>query len=137
MRRSARLIVLSPLLVVAPSFVAAKLLLPTTALAQDRARAEQEQLGERLVNQSCVVCHLQQQINTGTYAPALSKETLGGKADVMHDVISNGTPRMPGFRIQFAPQQIDAIVAYIKTIPAPASAAARRTGKAGGAGEPD
>jgi mono/diheme cytochrome c family protein len=51
----------------------------------------------------------------------LSKESLGGQVGVMREVISNGTPRMPGFKYHFEPAQIDAIVAYIKTIPAPAA----------------
>jgi mono/diheme cytochrome c family protein len=106
-----------------------------TASAQDRALNDQEKLGERLVNQSCVVCHLKQQITSGTYAPVLSKASLNGNAGVISEAISNGTPRMPGFKIQFAPAQIEAIVAYIKSIPAPS--AAPRPGKAGGAGEPD
>jgi mono/diheme cytochrome c family protein len=38
----------------------------------------------------------------------------------MREVIGNGTPRMPGFKHHFEPPQIDAIVAYLKTIPAPA-----------------
>jgi mono/diheme cytochrome c family protein len=108
---------------------------PAAAVAQDASLGDQEKLGERLVNQSCVVCHLKQQITSGTYAPVLSGATLGGKADIMREVIGNGTPHMPGFKIQFAPAQIDAIVAYIKSIPAPA--AAPRPGKTGGAGEPD
>ena len=94
----------------------------TAAAALDGAAADQIKLGERLANQSCVVCHFSPQITSGPYAPALSKDSLGGKADVMHEVIANGTPRMPGFKYQFKPQQIDAIVAYIKTIP-PAAAA--------------
>jgi mono/diheme cytochrome c family protein len=111
------------------------LAVPAAAVAQDASLGDQEKLGERLVNQSCVVCHLKQQITGGTYAPILSGATLGGKADIMREVISNGTPHMPGFKIQFAPAQIDAIIAYIKSIPAPA--AAPRPGKTGGAGEPD
>jgi mono/diheme cytochrome c family protein len=42
----------------------------------------------------------------------------------MRDVISNGTPRMPGFKHHFEPAQIEAIVAYLKTIPTPATPAA-------------
>jgi len=42
---------------------------------------------------------------------------------VMREVISNGTPRMPGFKYHFEPDQIEAIVAYLKTVPAPAAAA--------------
>jgi mono/diheme cytochrome c family protein len=37
----------------------------------------------------------------------------------MRDVIANGTPRMPGFKYQFEPTQIAAIVAYLMTVPAP------------------
>jgi mono/diheme cytochrome c family protein len=40
----------------------------------------------------------------------------------MRDVIANGTPRMPGFKFQFEPPQIAAIVAYLKTVPAPTPA---------------
>jgi mono/diheme cytochrome c family protein len=105
------------------------------ATAQDAVRSDQEKLGARLFNQSCGVCHLKQQIGTTSYAPALSQATLGGKAAIMHDVISDGSPHMPAFKIQFAPAQIDAIVAYIKTIPAPAAAPQSR--KANGPGEAD
>jgi mono/diheme cytochrome c family protein len=102
--------------------------------AQDNAPTDQEQLGARLFNQSCGVCHLKQQIATTTYAPPLSKDTLNGKADVIRDVITNGTPRMPSFKTQFTAARIDAIVAYIQTIPAPAAAPPAKTH---GAGEPD
>jgi mono/diheme cytochrome c family protein len=94
----------------------------SAAAAQSDAAGDQVKLGERLVNQSCVVCHFAPQITSGSYAPALSKDTLGGNAEIMHQFITDGSPRMPGFKYQFKPQQIDAIVAYIKTIP-PAAAA--------------
>jgi mono/diheme cytochrome c family protein len=78
-----------------------------------------QQLGMRLYNQSCVVCHAKPQITSGQYGPTLSKDSAGGRDDVMRDVISNGTPRMPGFKHQFEPSQIGAIVAYLKTVPTP------------------
>jgi mono/diheme cytochrome c family protein len=106
----------------------------TAASAQDGSSADQVKLGERLVNQSCVVCHFAPQITSGSYAPALSKDSLGGKAEIMHEVIANGTPRMPGFKYQFKPPQIDAIVAYIKTIPpAPTAPPPRKTRSDAGA----
>jgi mono/diheme cytochrome c family protein len=37
----------------------------------------------------------------------------------MRQVIMDGTPRMPGFKLQFEPAQIDAVIAYLKTVPAP------------------
>lgn len=98
-----------------------------TAFAQ---QADQQQLGMRLFNQSCRVCHTKPTLVSPQYGPALSMNTLGGKADVMREVISKGTPRMPGFKYDFQPAEIDAIVAYIKTIPAPADAAPA-AGKAG------
>jgi mono/diheme cytochrome c family protein len=74
--------------------------------------------GRRLYTQSCLVCHAKPQLTAALYGPALSKESLGGQADVMHEVIANGTPRMPGFKYQFTPSQIDSIVQYLKTVPA-------------------
>ena len=41
----------------------------------------------------------------------------GGRDDVLRQVIADGTPNMPGFKHQFEPTQIDAIVAYLKTVP--------------------
>jgi mono/diheme cytochrome c family protein len=81
---------------------------------------EKQTLGRNLFAQSCVVCHLKTQLTTlGHYGPALSKMSLGGQEDVMRELISNGTPNMPGFKYHFRPDQIDAIVAYIKTLPTP------------------
>jgi mono/diheme cytochrome c family protein len=95
---------------------------PTAASAQAANNgADQALLGMRLFNQSCRVCHTKPQLASPQYAPVLSMNTLGGKADVMRDTIANGTPRMPGFKYHFKPAEIDAIVAYIKTIPAPSS----------------
>jgi mono/diheme cytochrome c family protein len=79
-----------------------------------------QRLGMRLYNQSCVVCHEKPQITSGQYGPTLSRDSAGGRDEVMRGVIGDGTPRMPGFKYQFEPPQIDAIVAYLKTIPAPA-----------------
>jgi mono/diheme cytochrome c family protein len=106
------------------------LALPPAAFAQGSALTDQQRQGQRLFDQSCVVCHVKPQITSGQYGPVLSKDSLSGKADVMRDVISNGSPHMPGFKTQFQPAQIDAIVAYLKTVPAP-SAPAKPAGKGG------
>jgi mono/diheme cytochrome c family protein len=78
-----------------------------------------QQLGRRLFVQSCGVCHTGVQQKAPLYGPVLSKVSLGGQDDVMREVISNGTPRMPGFKHQFERAEIDAIVSYLKTVPAP------------------
>jgi mono/diheme cytochrome c family protein len=84
----------------------------------------QQMQGRNLFNQSCMVCHVRLQITSpAKYGPDLSKDALGGQAAVMRDVISNGTPNMPGFKYHFEPDQIDAIVAYLKALPGPAPAA--------------
>jgi mono/diheme cytochrome c family protein len=100
-----------------------------TAAAQPFPAADaltpQQMQGRNLFNQSCMVCHVKLQITSpAKYGPDLSKEALGGDADVMHEVISNGTPNMPGFKYHFEPDQIDAIVAYLKALPGPARSAA-------------
>ena len=106
------------------AWIMSLVLWPLAAAAQP-ASGDQTMLGMRLFNQSCRVCHTKPQLVSPQYGPVLSMNTLGGKADVMRDVISNGTPRMPGFKIHFEPAQIDAIVAYIKTMPAPPAAPAQ------------
>jgi mono/diheme cytochrome c family protein len=79
--------------------------------------------GLRLFSQSCGVCHTQIQQKAKQYGPVLSRETLGGDDELIREYISNGTPRMPGFRYNFEPEQINAIVSYIKTIAPPPAAA--------------
>lgn len=96
---------------------------PIAAAAQPaNGGNDQTMLGMRLFNQSCRVCHTKPQLVSPQYGPVLSMNTLGGKADVMRETIGNGTPRMPGFKYYFKPTEIDAIVAYIKAIPAPSDA---------------
>jgi mono/diheme cytochrome c family protein len=77
----------------------------------------QLQLGRRLFEQSCGVCHTRPTLVAGMYGPELSKESAGGREDVMRDLIANGTPRMPGFKYTYTPDQIAAIAAYLKTLP--------------------
>ena len=80
---------------------------------------DRQLLGMRLFNQSCRVCHTKPQlVSPQQYGPVLSKATLGGQDDALRSFISDGTPRMPGFKFTYEPAQIDAIVAYIKTMPA-------------------
>ena len=87
---------------------------------------DKQLLGMRLFNQSCRVCHTKPQLTSPLYGPELSQNSAGGQETVMRDVISNGTPRMPGFKYHFEPAQIEAIVAYLKTIPTPAASTPTR-----------
>ena len=78
---------------------------------------DKQKLGRRLFEQSCGVCHTRPTLVAGMYGPELSKDTSGGKEEYMREVISNGTPRMPGFKYTYNPDQIAAIAAYLKTMP--------------------
>jgi mono/diheme cytochrome c family protein len=95
------------------------LVLTPGVFAQPAALNAQQQLGQLLFTQSCGVCHLKPQIISNTFGPALSKDTAGGRDDVMREVIMNGTLRMPGFKYHFEPPQVDAVIAYLKTVPTP------------------
>jgi mono/diheme cytochrome c family protein len=107
---------------------AAILLLLLTTWTQD-AFAQQaddtlndtQKLGRQVFAQSCGVCHLPPAINARTYGPGLSKDTAGGSDEVIRGVISEGTPRMPGFKHYLQRGEIDAIIAYLKTVPATAT----------------
>jgi mono/diheme cytochrome c family protein len=93
---------------------------PLLALAQGPGRApalgDRQLLGMRLFNQSCRVCHVKPQMTSPQFAPVLSKNTLGGQEAMLRAFIADGTPRMPGFKNNFQPAEIDAIAAYLKTI---------------------
>jgi mono/diheme cytochrome c family protein len=80
-----------------------------------------QKLGRQVFAQSCGICHLPPQINARTYGPLLSKDTAGGSDEVIRGLISEGTPRMPAFKHYLARAEIDAIIAYLKTVPATAT----------------
>jgi mono/diheme cytochrome c family protein len=92
--------------------------LPLAALAQEPLN-DRQLTGMRLFNQSCRVCHTKPQPTSEQYGPTLSRTSAGGNDQAMRVYISNGTAKMPGFRYHFKPAEIDAIVAYLKTIPSP------------------
>jgi mono/diheme cytochrome c family protein len=88
------------------------------ALAQEHLN-DRELLGMRLFNQSCRVCHTKPQLTSVQYGPVLSRASLGGNDAALRAFVANGSAKMPGFKYHFKPPEIDAIVAYIKTIPSP------------------
>lgn len=85
---------------------------------------DQQRLGRQLLSQSCGVCHLPPARNARTYGPVLHKGTGGGDDALMRKIIMEGTPRMPAFRYFLQASDIDAIVAYVRTVPTPAPAPA-------------
>lgn len=85
---------------------------------------DQQRLGRRVFAQSCGVCHLRPSYNVRTYGPMLSKASSGGDDARMRNTILEGTPRMPAFKHYLQSNEIDAIVAYLRTVPPPPRAQA-------------
>src|SRR6266478_7490547 len=90
------------------------------AHAQPSALTETQLLGRQVFAQSCGVCHLQPSLGVKTYGPMLNKTTAAGNDEVMRAFIVNGNDRMPAFKYYLKPAEIDAIIAYLKTVPVPA-----------------
>ncbi len=87
------------------------------------ALTETQALGRQLFAQSCGICHLQAVRGTNTYGPVLTKAATAGNDDVMRAFMQNGTDRMPAFKYYLKPVEMDAIIAYVRTIPAPTAPA--------------
>jgi mono/diheme cytochrome c family protein len=85
--------------------------------------------GRQVFAQSCGICHLQPSLGVQTYGPPLTKAAAGGSDDVMRAFILDGSDRMPAFKHYLKPAEIDAIIAYVRTVPAPAPDA-RKQGEA-------
>ena len=81
--------------------------------------SEAQLLGRQVFAQSCGICHLQPSLGVKTYGPMLNKAATAGNDEVMRAFIVNGTDRMPAFKYYLKPAEIDAIIAYVKTVPAP------------------
>jgi len=100
----------------------------STAFAQADNLNDKQRHGRQLLAQSCGVCHLPPALNAKTYGPPLNKAAGGGDDDIMREYITNGTPRMPAFKYYLKADEIDAIIAYVRTVPVPGAAPAARQG---------
>ena len=103
---------------------------PNEASAQqaDSVLTNVQLRGRQLFAQSCGICHLPPEAGTKTFGPPLNKAAGGGDDELMREYILNGTPRMPSFKAYLKPADIDAIIAYVRTVPvatAPPAPAAR------------
>ena len=99
------------------------------AYAQRGELNETQQLGRQVYAQSCGVCHLQPSMGVKTYGPPLNKASAGGKDEIMRVFIVNGSERMPAFKHYLKPAEIDAIIAYVRTVPVNTSPNAPKQGE--------
>ena len=77
-----------------------------------------ELTGKKLFVQRCALCHdLLGQPATTTVGPWIDGEVVKARGeDAVRQKILNGSPRMPGWRYTLKPQQIDSVIAYLKTV---------------------
>jgi mono/diheme cytochrome c family protein len=95
-------------------------LAPASALAQAGVAPTTDDaplLGMRLFNQSCRLCHTPPHAGSAQYGPVLSRDSLGGQDEALRTFIASGSPRMPGFKSTFRPEELSALVGYLKTLP--------------------
>lgn len=106
--------------------------LAASARAAEMPPGSTQREGRQLFVQSCGICHMKPSLTSSLYGPALSKETVAGREDAVRGIILAGSQRMPGFQYELRPAQVDAIIRYLATVPAPAAAqpAAAKTGPA-------
>jgi len=102
----------------------------TSAPSRDRfffptvGMTEQQQRGEFLYLQGCALCHLPRLDKSIFYSntpvvyynlQGLFKGAAPGKEEEVRDMILLGSANMPAFRWAFEPQEIDDLIAYLKT----------------------
>jgi len=82
---------------------------------------DNQRAGQETFARSCGVCHLQPALGATRYGPALNKATLAGSDEAMKVFVQNGAEHMPAFKYYLKPTEIDAVIAYVRTVPAPAA----------------
>ena len=120
------------LVVVGVCVLAAGALAPTHAQSgkavTKSGRTDQENRGEAIFVQRCSVCHLPK-LEDAQGRPAvrpfksfgpdlkglLTKDVDTDQVTAVRQFILNGTDRMPGFQYSLKPNEIDDIVAFLKT----------------------
>jgi mono/diheme cytochrome c family protein len=97
----------------------------TIAIAQDDGLDPTQRAGRQVFAQSCGICHLSPNRGAATYGPRLNKASAAGSDELMRAFITQGTARMPAFKFYLTAEQMNSVIAYLRTIPAPADATAR------------
>ncbi len=86
-----------------------------------RTPGDQQKLGQRIFQQRCSICHTQAMVISKPYGPLLNKEVVEGRENSVRSTILEGvTGMMPSFRYGLETTEIEAIIAYLKTVEKPA-----------------
>jgi mono/diheme cytochrome c family protein len=84
--------------------------------------SEQERHGEGLFLQRCSLCHLPRKLKFGSpsvVGPILAgqfKDATPEQLKTLKGFILKGGPDMPGFQFGLEPNEIDDLIAYLKTL---------------------
>jgi len=111
------------------SIVAFSLVLPLTVSAQApsapraaRTDVEKVRRGEAWFYQSCLLCHVDRILKNDITAPlgpklnGLLKDATPAKEAAVREQINRNSLRMPGYRYNLTPEQMDELIAYLKTL---------------------
>jgi len=91
--------------------------LAAPASAQQSSLNDTQRHVQKLLAQNCGVCHLVIVRGSKTYGPPLHKMAASGSDELARAFITNGSGRMPAFKYHLKPAEIEAIIAYIRTVP--------------------
>ena len=111
--------------------LAAILLAAGAQAASAQTLTPQQAHGRQILTQNCNICHLPQNPGSATYGPRLSKSSVNGDDKLMKEVIQNGLVKMPGWKYTLKDNDINDIIAYVRTLPEPPPP----TNKGGGGAE--
>jgi mono/diheme cytochrome c family protein len=79
-----------------------------------------QKTGKRIFQQRCSVCHAKNLGAPRQYGPALYGDMVEDNEGRIKQFIGEGSlGKMPGFKYGLEPSEIDAIVAYLKTVERP------------------
>ena len=94
-----------------------------SAVAPGAAKLSDEATrGENLFLQRCSICHLPRKLKFGSppvIGPILSgqfKDATPDQMKILRGFILKGGPDMPGFQYGLEPNEVDDLVAYLKTL---------------------
>lgn len=99
--------------------LAAILLAAGAQAASAQTLTPQQAHGRQILTQNCNICHLPQSPGAATYGPRLSKTSVNGDDKLMKEVIQNGLVKMPGWKYTLKDNDINDIIAYVRTLPEP------------------
>jgi len=95
---------------------------PAAALPAVEKLNEQELRGEGLFLQRCSLCHLPRKLKFGSpsvIGPSLSgqfKDATPDQMKILRGFILKGGPDMPGFQYGLEPNEVDDLIAFLKTL---------------------